>query len=42
MSNYLLSLQFNFAARKSSLKNSQREAKHIMQRGHRVSQIGQI
>ena len=31
MSNYLLSIHVNFAARKSSLKNSQRVADHIMQ-----------
>ena len=30
MSNYLLSLHVNFAARKSSLKKSQRVADHIM------------
>ena len=33
MSNYLLSLHVNYAARKSSLKKSQRVADHIMQSG---------
>ena len=32
MPNYVLSLHINFAARKSSLKKSQRVADHIIQR----------